>query len=105
MISVKRAHHVGGHLIDIEFSDGVSGVVDLRDTVSRYEAAAEIRDPAKFADFYLDEWPTLVGPCGFDLAPEYLYELLTGSAPSWSEPTRARVLVVAEHKPQYRAWL
>ncbi len=38
MISVKRAHHVGGHPIDIEFSDGVSGVVDLRDTVSRYEA-------------------------------------------------------------------
>ena len=85
IISVKRAHHVGGHLIDIEFSDGVSSVVDLRDTVSRYEAAAEIRDPTKFADFHLDEWPTLVRPCGFDLAPEYLYELLTGAAPTWSE--------------------
>ena len=79
MISVKRAHHVGDCLIDIEFSDGASGVVDLRDTVSRYEDAAEIRDLTKFADFHLDEWP-----CCFDLAPEYLYELLTGAAPTWS---------------------
>ena len=52
IISVKKAHHVGDYLIDIEFSDGSSGVVDLRDTVSRYEAAAEIRDPA---EFHLDE--------------------------------------------------
>ena len=103
MISVKRAHYAGDYLIDIEFSDGVSGIIDLRDTVSRYEAAAEIRDPMKFADFHLDEWPTLTWQCGFDLAPEYLYELLTGSAPSWSEQTLAGVPVVAEHKPQYRA--
>lgn len=103
MISVTRACYVGNHLIDIEFSDGVSGVVDLLDTVSRYEAAAEIRDPAKFADFHLDEWPTLVWPCGFDLAPEYLYELLTGSAPAWSKQTPSGVPVVAEPKPQYRA--
>jgi len=99
MISLKRAHHVGGHLIDIEFSDGVSGVVDLRDTVSRYEAAAEIRDPA---EFHLDEWPTLVWPCGFDLAPEYLYELLTGAAPTWSERAASGPLVAAKPKPQYR---
>jgi hypothetical protein len=103
MICVKRAHHVGDYLIDIEFSDGVSGIIDLRDTVSRYEAAAEVRDPRKFADFHLDEWPTLIWQCGFDLAPEYLYELLTGSAPSWSEQTPAGVPFVAEHKLQYRA--
>jgi len=100
MISVKRAHHVGDYLIDIEFSDGASGVVDLRDTVSRYEAAAEIRDPAKFAEFHLDEWPTLVWPCGFDLAPEYPYELLTGAAPTWSKRATSGLLVVAEPKPQ-----
>jgi hypothetical protein len=102
MICVKRAHHVGDYLIDIEFSDGVSGIIDLRDTVSRYEAAAEIRDPMKFADFHLDEWPTLIWQCGFDLAPEYLYELLTGSAPSWSKRATSGPLVAAEPKPQYR---
>ena len=103
MISVRRAHHVADYLIDIEFSDGASGVVDLRDTVSRYEAAAELRDPAKFADFHLDEWPTLVWPCGFDLAPEYLYELLTGAASTRSERATSGVLDVAEPKPQYPA--
>lgn len=103
MISIKRAHHVADYLIDIEFSDGVSGVVDLHDTISRYEAASEIRDPAKFADFHLDEWPTLVWPCGFDLAPEYLYELLTGSAPAWSKQAPSGVPVVAGSKPPYRA--
>ena len=35
MICFKRAHYAGDYLIDIEFSDGVSGVIDLRDTVSR----------------------------------------------------------------------
>jgi len=29
-------------------------------------------------------WPTLAWDCGFDLAPEYLYELATGKRPSWA---------------------
>jgi hypothetical protein len=33
MISFKRAHHVGDYLIDIEFSNGASGVIDLGETV------------------------------------------------------------------------
>jgi len=96
MISLKSAGHVKDHLVSIEFSDGASGVIDLRDVVSKYEAAAELRDPAKFAQFQLDEWPTLAWPCGFDLAPEYLYELLTGSPPAWSEHARDSVPMVAE---------
>ena len=96
MISVKSARHVKDHLVSIEFSDGASGVIDLRDVVNQYEAARELRDPAKFAQFQLDEWPTLAWPCGFDLAPEYLYELLTGSAPAWSEHATVRVPMVAE---------
>jgi len=96
MISVRSARHVKDHLVSIEFSDGASGVIDLRDVVNQYEAAAELRDPAKFAQFHLDEWPTLAWPCGFDLAPEYLYELLTGSAPAWSEHATDRVPMVAD---------
>ena len=103
MISVKSARLVKDHLVSIEFSDGASGVIDLRDVVNQYAAARELLDPAKFAQFYLDEWPTLAWPCGFDLAPEYLYELLTGSAPAWSEHAADRVPMVAEDKPQYGA--
>jgi hypothetical protein len=103
MISVKRAQHVKDHLILIEFSDGVSGIVDLSEVVNRYDAAAEIRDPGKFADFYLDEWPTLAWKCGFDLSPEYLYELLTGSVPTWAHQSHDATPVVAEQEPRYKA--
>jgi hypothetical protein len=37
------------------------------------------------ATFQLDEWPTIVWDCGFDLSPEYLYELATGKRPTWAE--------------------
>ena len=66
-------------------------------------AAAELRDPGKFADFYLDEWPTLAWRCGFDLSPEYLYELLTGTVPTWSQQSRAATPVVAEEKARYKS--
>jgi hypothetical protein len=103
MISVKRAEHVKDHLVSIEFSDGVSGIVDLSAVVNNYEAALELRDPKKFADFYLDEWPTVAWKCGFDLSPEYLYELLTGSLPSWAQQPHAATPVVAEQEPRYEA--
>ena len=103
MISVKRAQHVKDHLISIEFSDGVSGIVDLSAVVNSYEAALELRDPEKFADFYLDEWPTVAWKCGFDLSPEYLYELLTGSLPRWAQQPHAATPAVAEGEPRYKA--
>jgi hypothetical protein len=103
MISVKKAQHVKDHLVSIEFSDGVSGIIDLSEVVNKYDAAAEIRDPGKFADFYLDDWPTLAWKCGFDLSPEYLYELLTGSVPPWAHQPHAATPVVAEEEPRYKA--
>jgi len=101
MISVNNARHLKDHLISIEFSDGLSGVIDLRDTIDKYEAATELRDPGKFADFYLDEWPTLAWRCGFDLSPEYLYQLLTGSAPAWARQAHADTPVIAEEEARY----
>jgi hypothetical protein len=101
MISIKSAQHIKDHLVSIEFSDGVSGIVDLSEVVSKYEAAAEIRDPSKFAEFYLDDWPTLAWRCGFDLSPEYLYELLTGSAPSWAGKSADTTAMVAEDQCHY----
>ncbi|MEI6875261.1 MAG: DUF2442 domain-containing protein [Spirochaetota bacterium] len=44
-----------------------------------------MRNPEAFATFHLDEWPTIVWDCGFDLSPEYLYELATGKRPAWAE--------------------
>ncbi len=35
MISVKSARHVKEHLVAIEFSDGLSSVIDLSDTIGK----------------------------------------------------------------------
>jgi hypothetical protein len=101
MIFVKSARHVKDYQIAIEFSDGAAGVIDLHDTVHHYNAAAQIRDPEKFAEFYLDAWPTLAWKCGFDLSPEYLYQLLTGADPNWVRHASDAIPLVAEEKPRY----
>jgi hypothetical protein len=35
MISVKSARHVKEHLVAIEFSDGLSSVIDFSDTIGK----------------------------------------------------------------------
>jgi hypothetical protein len=75
---VKTARYLEEYKIFVEFTSGESGIVDLKESVFRYAAAAEIRDPAKFREFYLDDWPTIAWKCGFDLSPETLHELMTG---------------------------
>ncbi|MBD3243359.1 MAG: DUF2442 domain-containing protein, partial [Chitinivibrionales bacterium] len=50
----------------------------LRDLVFSQRAAELLRDPAEFAKFHLDSWPTLAWDCGFDIAPESLYERAIG---------------------------
>lgn len=78
MVGVNEATYQGDYKIWLRFNTGESGVVDLFDLIQRYKAAAPLLDPAEFRKFYLDEWPTLAWPCGFDLAPESLYERVTG---------------------------
>ncbi len=82
---ITEARPAGDYRVALVFDTGERGVADLRETVFRYIAAAPLRDPAEFAKFQLDDWPTLTWPCGFDVAPERLYELAIGKAPSWAE--------------------
>ena len=91
---VKSARYLEDYKIFVEFTSGENGVVDLKDTVFRYEAATEIRDQNKFRDFYLDDWPTIAWKCGFDLSPESLYELMTGRRPSWEVCTDSQMAAV-----------
>ena len=55
------------------------------DLIQKYKVAAPLLDKNEFKNFYLDEWPTLAWTCGFDLAPESLYERATGKRITWSE--------------------
>lgn len=83
MVRIQDASYLGGYRIRLRFDNGEEGVADLGDVVAGHEAAQSLRDPAEFARFTLDEWPTLVWPCGFDLAPEMLYERATGKRRGW----------------------
>ena len=83
IVKLKEARYIGGYRVWLQFDSGEAGEVDLGDLVQRYRAAAPLRDEREFARCYLDEWPTLAWPCGFDIAPETLYERITGRSP-WS---------------------
>lgn len=86
MIAVQLATYEGDYRIRLKFNNGEQGIVDLSEIINRYSAAWPLRQIEEFRQFYLDEWPTLAWPCGFDLAPEWLYELAVGKSPSWAQP-------------------
>jgi hypothetical protein len=79
-IAIKNARYVRDYILYLEFNDGVSGEVDLKDIICRFEVAKPLRDRERFAEFYLDEWPTLAWPCGFDIAPETLHSMCVSNA-------------------------
>jgi hypothetical protein len=83
MIHIESAKYLDGYRIHLEFNTGESGEVDLTQMINRYAIAASLKDTEQFAKFYLDEWPTLAWQCGFDVAPETLYELATGKRVPW----------------------
>jgi hypothetical protein len=81
-VYLKEAKYLGGFRVFLRFNDGRTGDVDLKDIVYKYAVAAPLRKPEAFSQFYLDSWPTLSWKCGFDIAPETLYEKCEqGAAP------------------------
>jgi hypothetical protein len=73
-IYVEKAEYAGDFTVRLRFNDGKEGLADLKDLIFKYEAAAPLRTPEAFSKFQLDSWPTLAWECGFDVAPESLYE-------------------------------
>jgi hypothetical protein len=71
---VVSVEPVGDYRIDVVFSDGTAGTVDLEARLwgPMFEP---LRDPSLFAAVRLDESAgTIVWPNGADLAPETLYD-------------------------------
>lgn len=83
MIEIREAKYQDGYKIWLCFNTGESGIADLTDLLHKYKAAAPLLDTNEFKKFYLDGWPTVAWPCGFDLAPESLYERVTGKRVEW----------------------
>lgn len=85
MIAITEANYQSDYRIKLKFNTGEEGVVDLSDLIKRYDVAAPLKNVSEFQQFYLDEWPTLAWSCGFDIAPETLYERATGNRAPWCE--------------------
>jgi hypothetical protein len=73
------AEYLHGFKVFVRFNTGEAGEIDLAEIISSYEAAMPLRDEKIFAQFYLDDWPTLAWQCGFDIAPEALLNRLQAS--------------------------
>ena len=83
IVNVQEARYLNDYRVWLKFNTGESGEVDLHDMIFKYKVATPLRDAAQFAQFKLDEWPTLAWDCGFDVSPEMLYERATGKVIEW----------------------
>jgi hypothetical protein len=83
LITVTELCHLGDYRLSLRFNTGEHFEVDLNAFVQHTPAAAALKDVGEFKKAALDEWPTVVWPCGFDLSPEYLYSLATGKPQAW----------------------
>jgi len=91
VIKISEARYLDGYRIWLRFNTDEEGVVDLTDVLERFPAAKPLKDKAVFANFFLDDWPTLAWPCGFDFSPEALYERATGKQIQWLRRISAEV--------------
>jgi len=67
--------------LEIEFEDGVVGIVDVAELVRFEGVFSALRDPNEFQTARVDsELGTVVWPCGADLDPDVLYALVSGQS-------------------------
>ncbi len=80
MICVQKAEYRGDYKIWLEFSDGASGVADLKDHLWG-PVFEPLKDVDAFRKFALsDVFRTIVWENGADIAPEALYDLAVRKA-------------------------
>ena len=81
MIWVESAHHAGEYRLRLRFNDGTEGAVDLREVIftDPRPVFQQARDPEVFQCFRV-KLDTVVWDHGLDLAPEFLYDLVSAPA-------------------------
>jgi len=78
-VQVIEVKAVSDHLLRIRFDDGAEGVVDIAALIPFKGVFAPLADAAFFGRAYVDpDWGTLCWPGDLDLAPEPLWEYVTG---------------------------
>ena len=75
ILHILKVAPVGGHFLEIEFSDGLRKRVDVNPLLTG-PVFEPLRDPQYFKRVMVDPiCGTVVWPNGADLAPEALYDL------------------------------
>lgn len=75
---IVKVKALSGYRLEVEFEDGVRGVVDMSDDLwgPMFEP---LKDPARFSEVFLEDgaptWPN-----GADIAPDAIYEDLTSGS-------------------------
>jgi hypothetical protein len=83
LVRIVEAQPRGGSRLYLRFDDGAEGEVDIARVVSFEGVFAALRDPTFFARVAVDEaWGAIRWPNDVDLAPEPLYEQITGRCPT-----------------------
>ncbi len=75
MIKVTRIQIKGDYRLEVEFSDGVRGEVDLSDRLFG-PVFEPLRDPEIFRKARVDDFGAISWPNGADLAPDALHDRL-----------------------------
>ena len=73
LIKVKEAKYINDYKVQLSFSDGLTGIVDLEDEIYG-EVFAPLKEIEYFKSFKQDRW-TIGWDCGADFAPEFLHKL------------------------------
>ncbi|MGB4497541.1 MAG: DUF2442 domain-containing protein [Methylococcaceae bacterium] len=78
MLSVMNATYLGNYKLELAFNDGTVGNTDLHDVIFNDHRMpfVELRDEKKFQQFKVAHY-TVVWENGLDLAPEFLFGLVT----------------------------
>ncbi len=75
LIYVKNANYIEAYQIKIEFTDGVTKTVDLKNHLTG-EIFKPLHDINRFKDFQINkDTETIEWENGADFAPEFLYTL------------------------------
>ncbi|RED91330.1 DUF2442 domain-containing protein [Marinoscillum furvescens] len=73
LVKVEKAEYLKDYQVRLTFSDGLSGVVDLKQEIWG-EVFEPLKDVEYFKTFTKDRW-TIGWDCGADFAPEFLHKL------------------------------